>query len=193
MIARKTALPASFVMCLALVTCALAQPSKPAPSGQPPSVSVPATGGAAASFQTYEGIVAEVRALTQDLEALVAQMQDLQKRRPRPPGPNASDDEKKRYEQEMAQWNAQIEQLERAIDAKRQALDKALVRLNAATAQLPAAKRQDADSVRKAAEKTRATAQSLLAGLRQDKGGDAAKRPRTPIGGTQPIPGKASP
>jgi septal ring factor EnvC (AmiA/AmiB activator) len=188
---RKTALPVSFVVCLALVTCALAQ-SKPAPSGQPPPASVPATGGAAASLQAYEGAVAVVRALTRDLEDLVAQMRDLQARRPRPPASNASDDEKRRYEQEMAQWNTQIEQLGRAIDAKVQALDKALARLNAAAAQVSAAKRQDADSVRKAAEKTRATAQSLLAGLRQNKG-DAAKRTRTPVGGAQPLPGKTSP
>jgi recombinational DNA repair ATPase RecF len=136
--------------------------------------------------------VAVVRALTRDLEDLVAQMRDLQARRPRPPAPNASDDEKRRYEQELAQWNGQIEQLGRAIDAKRQALDKELARLDAASAKEPAAKRKDADSVRTAAAKASATAQSLLAGLRQDKG-DAAKRTRTPVGGTQPLPGKASP
>jgi ABC-type transporter Mla subunit MlaD len=93
----------------------------------------------------------------------------------------------------MAQWNAQFKQLARAIDTKVQALNKALTRLNAAKDQIPAAKRQDADSVRKAAEQTRATALSLLADLRRDREGDPAKRARTPVGGTQPIPGKASP
>jgi len=173
---------------MVLVAGVLAQPSK----GQAPPTPPPATGSASTQLPAIESLVAEVRALTRDLEALVAQMRALLANRPRPPAAKATDDEKKRYQQALDQWNAQLRQLEQAMGAKRQALDQALSRLNAATSQLPPERWQGADSARKSAEQTQAAAQKLLTDLRQDKG-DATKRTRAPAGRTQIPPTKTVP
>jgi hypothetical protein len=94
---------------MVFVAGVLAQPSKgPSPSGQAAPTPPPATGSGSIALPAVEGLVAEVRALTQDLEALVAQMRALQANRPRPPAANATDDEKKRYLQALDQWTAQV-------------------------------------------------------------------------------------
>src|SRR5262249_55861744 len=106
---RHAALSVSIACCMVLVAGVLAQPSK----GQAPPTP-PATGSASTLLESR---VAEVRSLTQDLEALVAQMRALLANRPRPPAAKATDDEKKRYQQALDQWNAQLRQLEQAMDA----------------------------------------------------------------------------
>jgi septal ring factor EnvC (AmiA/AmiB activator) len=191
---RRAALPVSIACCMVLVAGVLAQPLKgPLPSGQVSPTPPPATGSSSATLQAVEGLVAEVRALTQDLEALIAQMRALLANRPWPPAAKeATDDEKKRYQKALDQWEAQVRQIEQAMDAKRQALDQALSRLNAATNQLPPDRRQAAESARKSAEQARAAAEKLLTDLRQDKSG-ATRRTRAPAGGTQIPPAKAVP
>ena len=185
----RWAVPAVSLVCIgALVTCAAARGAPPS-GGSPPA---PSTTGATASDQpVVEALVAEVRAQTQELEALVAQMRALLASRPRPPAANASDDEKKRYQQALDQWNAQVSQLEHAIDAKRQALDRAVGRLDTAVGQLAAPKRQDAESARKAAQAARAAAVKLLADLKQERSG-AATPTRTPIDRKGPSPVKGA-
>jgi septal ring factor EnvC (AmiA/AmiB activator) len=159
-----------------------------------------APGAAAASLAAaYEAALRDVRALTQELNALTADLRAVQAARPSPPPPGAGADAKQRYSQQIAAWQARIAQLQQAITGRQQALNAALQRLQAVSGQLPAAQRRDAQAAQQAADQARAAAEQAMAAAKQDAGRTTAesatpdRRRQTQGAGLPPPAGRGLP
>ena len=65
----------------------------------------------------------EVNDLSAKLHGLQTQLQDLKAQEPPPPGPNATAEEKKKYQKAHLQWQGQVDRVQHAIDAVTKQLD----------------------------------------------------------------------
>jgi septal ring factor EnvC (AmiA/AmiB activator) len=189
---------AALVMLLAFgVSGEAAAPGVSGGQGMPSPVGV--APGAASVAAAYEAALRDVRALTQELNALTADLRAVQAARPSSPPPGAGADARQRYSQQIAAWQARMTQLQQAIAGRQQALNAALQRLQAVSGQLPAAQRQDAQAAQRAAAQARAAAEQAMTAAKQETGRTTAesatpdRRRQTQGAGLPPPPGQGLP
>ena len=113
----RTTILLAAVVSTVTVTSRGATAAPNAPGGEPPRANQP--GSSSAEIAAAQQRVA---ALEKQLHDLQVQMDKLQATKPADPGPNASEDARKKYKIAYADWTARVDKLQHQIDNVKQQL-----------------------------------------------------------------------
>jgi DNA repair ATPase RecN len=123
----------------------------------PPPQAVAPSAGAATRVQTeLQSLLAEVKAVTDELKAEQAALQALLRARPPRPAREAGAEAKKKYDADLAAWQQKVAAQQARVDAVRKKLAGLEARLDRlAATSLPEAQRRDVAAMRKQIEQAK--------------------------------------
>ncbi|MEZ4270075.1 MAG: hypothetical protein R3C68_01120 [Myxococcota bacterium] len=110
-----------------------------------------------------DAAVGDINDLFNQINALMRQIAEFREERPTVPGPNASDQEKRAFQNAMAQFMTQLASLNRQLESTYKRLNSAQAALkNLERVELPAAQKQDRENLQKRLEGAKQTIDAQL-------------------------------
>lgn len=151
-------------------------------------------------FDQIRGVGESIAGLAQDLQALLAEVQNHLQNKPQYPGSDAKKEAKAKYQQDLQAWQAQLTQLQGKVSQLETKIDQQQDKLrNLESQALPAAQRADAESMSRALAESKKNLEAVRDGLKAqagDLGADdiaASARRKEITGARTPPPGAGLP